>query len=64
MVGAIQINMRVNTEFYDAIERFRVKREKAIQEKFPEFRLTSTEALRMLVVGALKAEEEKSTAKK
>lgn len=58
MAGAIQINMRVNAEFHEAIERYRFRREKHVQREMPEFRLTTAEALRMLVLSALKAEEE------
>jgi hypothetical protein len=59
MVGPLQLNVRINAECHEALERYRSKYETAVRETLPEFRLTLTEAFRIIVAGALKVEEQK-----
>jgi hypothetical protein len=61
MAAPLQLNMRVNGEYHEALERYRYKREKIVRETIPEFRLSLPEAFRMLALGALKREEMENT---
>lgn len=58
MVSMVQINMRVNAEFQEAIERYRNRREKVLRETIPDFRFTTAEALRTLILNGLRSDEE------
>lgn len=57
MTGTIQLNVRINEECRKALERYRINREKAVQRTIPEFRLSLSEAFRMLVFDAVKTDE-------
>jgi hypothetical protein len=54
MAPPLQLNLRVNAECREALERYRFKREKIVRETLPEFRLTLVEAFRILVLDAVK----------
>ncbi len=57
MAGTIQLNVRINEECRRALERYRINREKVVQQTIPEFRLSLSDAFRMLVLDAVKSDE-------
>jgi hypothetical protein len=57
MAGLVQVNVRMNEECREALERYRFKREKTVRETLPKFRLSLNDAFRMLILDTLQAEE-------
>jgi hypothetical protein len=53
-----QVNVRLNDECREELEEYRRRKEREVQRSVPGYKLTHTEALRTLLIAALKSANE------
>jgi|FrelakmetLWP11LW_1041352.scaffolds.fasta_scaffold770779_1 hypothetical protein len=53
-----QVNVRLNDACREELEEYRRRKEREVQKSVPGYKLTHTEALRTLLIAALKSANE------